>query len=266
MLALKLGLTPLLVGLISLAQRRWGAKISGWLVGLPLTSAPVTLFVALEQGPIFASQLAQAILLGLISQTLFCLSYGWLSFWWGWAGCWVVSWSLFFAATFSFNQFKQLPFLLLLGLVVVVLLVALKCWPRTSYQTRKANSSGWEILGRMVIATGLVLGLSSAAPMLGPHLSGLLSPLPVFATIFAIFTQRFEGQGPALQVLRGVLISSFSCAGFFGVISLTIGQWGVFASFGSATLLAFLTQGLALRLFEPSTYSRALHDEAKALK
>ena len=50
LLVFKLLLTPLLIGLVSLAGRRWGPGVSGWLVGLPLTSAPVSLFLTLEQG------------------------------------------------------------------------------------------------------------------------------------------------------------------------------------------------------------------------
>ena len=46
MIALKLVLTPLLIGMASVAGRRWGPVVSGWLIGLPLTSAPVVLFLA----------------------------------------------------------------------------------------------------------------------------------------------------------------------------------------------------------------------------
>jgi hypothetical protein len=53
-LVLKLVLTPLLIGAASLAGRRWGPAIAGWLVGLPLTSAPVALFLALDLGIGFA--------------------------------------------------------------------------------------------------------------------------------------------------------------------------------------------------------------------
>ena len=37
MLALKLSLTPILILLASLAGRRWGETLGGWIVGLPLT-------------------------------------------------------------------------------------------------------------------------------------------------------------------------------------------------------------------------------------
>lgn len=92
MLAFKLLLTPLFVGLISLADRRWGAKVGGWLVGLPLTSAPVTIFIALELGTTFASQMALGILMGLISQAVFCVTYAWLSFRVNWLGSWLIGW------------------------------------------------------------------------------------------------------------------------------------------------------------------------------
>jgi hypothetical protein len=80
MLEFKLLLTPLLIALISLAEWRWGAKVGGVLVGLPLTSAPISLFIALDLGTPFASQLAIGVLMGLISQAIFCITYAWLSF------------------------------------------------------------------------------------------------------------------------------------------------------------------------------------------
>src|SRR5438132_8692826 len=54
-LLLKLIVTPLLIGAASLAGRRWGETLSGWFIGLPLTSGPVCWFLALEQGTGFAA-------------------------------------------------------------------------------------------------------------------------------------------------------------------------------------------------------------------
>jgi hypothetical protein len=65
-IALKLILTPILIGSASLAGRKWGAALGGWLVGLPLTSGPIALFLALEQGTAFASRAALGILFGLV--------------------------------------------------------------------------------------------------------------------------------------------------------------------------------------------------------
>ena len=52
----------------SLAARRWGEAVGGWLVGLPLTSGPVAVFLALEQGPAFATDAAAASNAGVVAQ------------------------------------------------------------------------------------------------------------------------------------------------------------------------------------------------------
>jgi hypothetical protein len=45
---------------------------------------------------------------------------------------------------------------------------------------------------RLLLAPTLI-GLVSLAGILGPHLSGLLAPFLLFATILAVFTHRFHG-------------------------------------------------------------------------
>src|SRR4029453_1304311 len=42
-----------------------------------LTSMPVSIFLALEQGPVFAATAAVGTLLGLLSQAALCLAYSW---------------------------------------------------------------------------------------------------------------------------------------------------------------------------------------------
>ena len=76
LLLLKLILTPLLVGGASLAARRWGPAVGGWLVALPLTSGPVALYLALGQGNTFAAGSAKGSIAGLLGDATFALAYG----------------------------------------------------------------------------------------------------------------------------------------------------------------------------------------------
>jgi hypothetical protein len=251
-LVFKLLLTPLFIGLMSLADRRWGAKVGGWLVGLPLTSAPVTLFIALELGTTFASHMVLGILMGLISQSVFCVTYAWLSFRVNWLGSWLISWGAFFAATFAFEQIS-LPLPLVFIGVISSLFLVLFLWPKPGGQAVETKAPTWTIPGRMVMATGFVLVLTSTASLLGPHLSGLLSPLPIFATVFAVFAHKLQGGGPARQVLHGVVVSSFACAVFFLLVAEFIGQWSIVATFSGATLSALLIQGWMLWLLRRHT-------------
>ena len=152
MLVLKLLLTPLFVGLISLAGRRWGTQVSGWLVGLPLTSAPITVFLSLEQGTAFASRVAQGTLMGLISQAVFCVTYAWLSFRVNWVSSWLISWGMFFASTVVF-ELILVSFPLVFAVVVGFLFLLLLVWPKQREQVVEVKGPVWEIAGRMAMAT-----------------------------------------------------------------------------------------------------------------
>lgn len=98
-LIFKLVVTPLLIGGISLLGRRWEPTVGGLLVGLPLTSGPVALFLALDHGARFAASSSLGILAGGLSGGLFCLSYSWLAFRPRWPATLLLSWGAFFASS-----------------------------------------------------------------------------------------------------------------------------------------------------------------------
>jgi hypothetical protein len=249
MLALKLILTPTLVGIVSIVGRRWGPAVSGWLVGLPLTSAPVSLFFALDQGNAFASHAAQSTMAGLISVAAFCLIYSWLSFRVNWLCCWLAGWCVFFASTFILEQIS-LPLALSFVGIMSFLAVALKLLPKNGPDIIATNPPAWEIIARMLLATAFLLLLTGLASSLGPHLSGLLTPLPIYATVLGIFTHHFYGGSAARQLLRGVVFGSFAFAVFFLIVAGTIERVGIAAAFSFALLGAVLTQGCSLWLLK----------------
>src|SRR5437867_9741650 len=111
----------------------------------------------------------------------------------------------------------------------------------------RAVAPDWDLPVRMVLATGLVLVLTGIAPRIGAHLSGLLSPFPVYAGVLAIFAHRQSGAG-ANAVLRGLLLGLFAFASFFLVLALGLDRLGIGLSFALATLVALLVQGSTLRL------------------
>src|SRR3989441_6035414 len=84
LLLAKVVLTPLFIAAVTLAGRRWGPAVGGWLAGLPLTSGPVSVFLALEQGPGFAARAAVGTLAGLVGVACFCVVYARFSRTRGW--------------------------------------------------------------------------------------------------------------------------------------------------------------------------------------
>jgi len=99
----------------------------------------------------------------------------------------------------------------------------------------------------MLAATAMVLMITTAAASLGPQLSGLLTPFPVYATVLAIFTHHFEGAFAASRLLRGVVIGSLAFAVFFFVLAGTLSAWGLLNAFGLALAAALVVHGLSFQ-------------------
>src|SRR5579871_6228270 len=154
LLLFKLILTPVLIGTISVAGRIWGPAVSGLLVGLPLTSGPVALFLALDQGAPFAAQLCLGILAGGVSVGIFCLAYSRLGYLFPWQLTVLASWLAFLVSTFVL-QSVSLPSLLPLACgVAAVLALIFVLLPHAPVAVAPATTAPkWDIPARMLIAT-----------------------------------------------------------------------------------------------------------------
>ena len=244
-LALKLVLTPTLIGAVSLAGRRWGPGVSGWLVGFPLTSGPVAFFLALDQGVAFAAGAAAGSMMGAAAQAAFCVVYGRRARGHHWAMP-LVAGSLAFALASVALQLVTLTLLPLLALVVGALVVALLFMPRDADRPRPAQRPRWDIPARIVVTTTIVLLLTGLATALGPSLTGLLATYPLYGAILSGFAHHLEGPGPAVRVLRGLLLGLFAFAGFFFMLALLIERAGIAQAFAGAIAAALILQAGAL--------------------
>ncbi|HEX9117252.1 MAG TPA: hypothetical protein VGA61_14380 [Anaerolineae bacterium] len=245
-LLLKLFLTPLMIGAVTLAGRRWGPGVSGWLMGFPLTSAPVSLILALQDGSAFAARAAIGTLGGQASVCLFCLAYGWLALNWDWpiaAGGAILA---FLLATLIWSRFALA---LLPTFAVVLLMIGLIGWklPKRRAPAEPVAAPRWDMPARMVIAATFVLLLTSLAATLGPQLSGLLSPFPIFGVIMATFAHRQLGAAAAIRLLRGVVLGSFAFASFFAVIGYALPALAIPWSYLLATLAALVVNSILFR-------------------
>ncbi len=243
---LKLLLVPTFIGIVSLSGRKWGPTVSGWLVGLPLTSGPVVFILALEQGNVFASATSQAIIMGIVSVFIFALVYSWAAMHRTWPLSLLAGLCVYFACTF-FLEFISLPLLIGFALAIAVLLTSLLLMPQAGSDKVSQKSPRWEIPARMVSATALVFLITGVAQMLGPQLTGLLTPFPIYATILAVFTHRYAGGAQAVKLLRGVVAGSFTFAVFFLVISSTIIVWGIGLAFVCAIGVSLLTHAASFQ-------------------
>jgi hypothetical protein len=243
--ALKLTLTPMLICLASLASRRWGHTIGGWLVALPFTAGPVAFFLALEQGRRFAAAESLGSLAGILGEAGFCLAYGWSARRFRWP----VS---LMAGTIIFGTVAAILRPLGLRLAPVFLAVMLTLPAVLSLLPRGAPGPGskprgyWDLPFRMATATTIVMVLTGAAATLGPTLSGVFATFPVYASTLAIFAHDSNGWQAAVQVLRGLLYGLFGLAAFFAVLAALISHLALAVSFLAAIIVLLVVQGGSL--------------------
>jgi hypothetical protein len=244
-LALKLMLAPLIIGGASLAGRRWGPAVSGWLIGLPLTSGPVLFFVAISNDKAFATAAVLGTISGGLSLVAFCLVYAWLALRFRWPVAITGSLMCFAGVTILMQNFV-LPIALIFILVVLAIVAGLWFMPKATRLTANESEPGkWDLPARILIGTTFILGLTGSAPFIGPRLTGLLSTIPLYTAILTIFAQRLQGPAGAASVLRGLLYGLFGFAGFYLVLALLLPGPGIGPAFIAAILATLVIQGLS---------------------
>ncbi len=227
--------------------------MSGWLVSLPLTSAPVVLFLALEQGNAFASAASEGVTLGLASIAVFAYAYCWLALRrqeLAWYYPLLLGSGGYFVLTFLLTGVSTSLVIAFLGVVVFLALVnAVLPRPRTSVSSGQALAAS-EVAVRMVAATALVFLVTESSTTLGAQLSGLLTPFPIYVSVMSASMYRVQGPPSAVHFVRGTTLGLFTPAVFFLIVGATIVGMGIALSFGLAIAASLLTHGVAFRLLE----------------
>ncbi len=244
----KLFAAPLLIGLASLAGRRWGPNIAGLMGGLPLVGAPVVLAVWLGHGFETAQIAARAAPTGLWATLLYLLFVGWSSARLHWAAAIPLGWLCYLAAALLIEA-SGMAVSLVLGIVALpgLWIAAQVLLPRPSAPPPRVQLPPVELLARMAAAAILVLTLTAATDAIGPQLTGLLAGAPVAAVVIPAFTMARAGRDALLLTLRGFLTGLMGFSVFFLVLSQTMTHLG-YAAFLPATVGGLLTGLLATRL------------------
>lgn len=245
-LLLKLTLSPSLVAGASLAARRWGPQVGGWIAGFPIVAGPVLFFYAWEQGADFAGHAAVSTLVGLVSLALFAVVYGRTAFRFPWWASLLTGWGVFGLSTYALQSVK-LPWFAALPLGAGALGLSLVALPKTDAPVRSVPPPAWDLPLRIVVTAAIVLTLTALADFLGPRLSGLLTPFPVATSVLVAFFHREQGGAGAVRILRGLLVALFGFAGFCTVLSLTVVPWGLAGAFAAAFTMAAVVQLATLR-------------------
>jgi hypothetical protein len=244
---LKLTLAPLLVAVATLVARRWGPKAGGILVGFPLTTGPIFLFLAIDQGLDFAQRAVVGILLGLVGLSAFALAYALVSLRTGWFGSLVVAAVGFFVVSVGVGR-GDMGMVGSAGAAFAALLFVTLMIPRPQLDAVTVKPPWWDLWLRMSAAAVLTLTITAAATRLGPVFSGIVGTYPVVSTVVMTFTHQQWGREAAVAMLRGTVLSWIAFVSCFLAIGLTLKPYGLAPSIGIGAAAAVVTSFLVLRI------------------
>lgn len=242
MLALKLLLVPAFLALVSLAGRRWGPGMAGWLAGFPAVGGSILFVLALEQGSAFVAHAATASLSAVLSSVLFSVAYSHACLRHGW---WLAS--PFAIGTWALASFglSLLPVSLPLSLAIALatMTVSQRLFPGIAKPPLPSRFDGRELLLRMLAGASLTLTVSALATAVGPEHSGILSAFPVIGAVLTIFSQRSSGPEFVVALTSAMVRGLWSFTAFCTLLAVLLPRLSLAASFAAATLAAVLLQG-----------------------
>jgi hypothetical protein len=225
LIAAKIIVTPTLMWAVSSAARRWGSLVGGLLSGLPLTSAPISIYLAAEQGERFAADAAVGSVEGLGAVTASYIAYALCAPRMGILAAILLALAAFVLGGALLHGVIQ-PGLWLataIDLPAMALAVAL-CRTTAEAPIRRSRPPRWDMPARLAAATALVLLVSTLAPRLGSGLSGVLAPIPIISWPLIAFARAQDGVGGALEVVRGSAQGAFGVLAFYVCVHLLLGR------------------------------------------
>lgn len=255
-LVLRLVLPPLTVLAAGWLQRRVGPRLSGRLVGLPLTSGPLVLVLLLAQGTPVAVTAAQGVLAGQLMVVGFTATYA--------------------LGTRSsvrprVTLVAALAVVVVLGLtahvvlrhapwpvgllVVPAALLALRAWRPESEPGAAAGPTLPQLAVRAGVTGTLVATLSGSARWIGAGLSGVLASVPLVIAVVSPGTHRHSGSSAARSMLRGTLTVVPGTATFAATLAVALVH-GPLLAFACALLAMVLVNLVVARWDDARWVSR----------
>ena len=237
LLLLKLALVPFAVWLASLAARRWGHAVSGYLGGFPLIGGPITLYLAIDHGPEFAARSALVTMAAVAGQAGHLLAFSFAGRARGALVGLACGWVAYGTIATGAGALPLVPGTAL-ALAVTGLLLALRFLPQPATLATLPAIPAVELWLRLGAALALAAGILLGAASLGPTVSGVLLSLPITGSIMPPFTLQLYGPDALARLLRGFVTGLAGFTAFFLVVSLAVVPLGVVASFLLATVAA----------------------------
>jgi hypothetical protein len=244
---LELILAPGLVGVSTVASRRWGEHVGGLVSAFPAIVGPVLFIAAREHGTAFAARTASGTLLGLVALSGFVLVYGQAAMRTGWRTSLAAGWGTA-AVIGALLSAIDADAVVGLAAATLSLLAAYRLLPRVAVAATVRAAPSWDLPVRMALTAALVASLAASAAAVGPAIGGLLAALPVLASILAAGTHQQNGPVALVALLRGMLSGMAGFVVFCVLVAALVDRTAMATAFSTAAVAAIAVHAALARL------------------
>ena len=249
---LRLALVPAAIWLATLAARRWGHSVSGYLGGMPLIGGPITLYLALDHGAAFAARSATFTLAAILAQAAHLLAFAHSARRLHGPAALACGWTGFAAVALLVSAVAPAP-AAALALALGGLGFAWIALPRPRSPARPAHIPAAELRLRLVAAFALAAAILWSANAFGPVVSGILLSVPVTGSIMPPFTLALHGADAVARLTRGFVVGLSGFTAFFFVVACAVVPLGIAMAFLAAVAAALGAVVVASRALRIST-------------
>lgn len=242
----KLGVTPALVGVMSVVARTFGPAVGGLVMGLPWMTGPVLFMLALDRGEGYAADMSVGVALGAACIGAWVMGYAAAARRRRWPLSLAAAALAFALAGAAFDATaRDIPLGGAVALGYAGLLGAFLMIPRPA-PSLPPRFPWWDIPARMVATLVLVGLILVTSERVGPTVSGIVATYPVIATVIGSFTHHHAGADAVIRLFRAMLLSLLSFTTFFLVVGSTVGEVGLVPAFGMAAAAALAMSAVML--------------------
>lgn len=243
LLTLKLSLAPAIILAVTLAGRRWGARVAGRLAAFPVVAGPILLFVAIEHGQGFAAEAGAGTVAAITAFAAYVLVYAWISTRCAWPLSLAGGYLAYSVVAWFLIQ-SELPVWVHVVIDVAMLVLALRCMPPDQPPRPPPRPMRFDLPIRMACGAALVWLISALAETLGARAAGVLALFPVLGTVVTVFSHRNSGVAFVIVLLRSMLWGNFAMLAFCATLAVLLPVAPLVIVFSAAIVVALAVNAL----------------------